>query len=291
MNNLNLAATGNVSLPSRGNDPKNDWDGYRMAAVYSVNFDDGPGIRLFYHAVQLNGSSFVQEMIWNQKNDSWSKGAEIDKPYPSSHLAVAVDETSKILRLFFSSGNETLSEQWLDISNTKAGYSSGRISWFAIDLHENANVVVLGLDFRGLLYDNDADIAATSLYGTTYVYHYSPSDQKAGAGIHELSISGIPNSINNQETFNLSSAVVAAPMLTANGKTSFYQPIAVSNSAVMGVSQELYVFWADKVTGDPTTATSGFGELSQISRPISNPTWPSTGQQQIPLGTKNADPS
>ena len=126
LNNLNISATGNLALPSQGDDPVNDWDSYRMAAVYSVNFDDGPGIRLFYHAAQSNGTSFVQELIWNQRNDSWSKGAEISKPYPNSHLAVAVDEVSKILRLFFSSGNKTLSEEWLNITNTQAGYNSGK---------------------------------------------------------------------------------------------------------------------------------------------------------------------
>ena len=115
-------------MPEQGDDPKNDWEGYRMAAVYSVNFDDGPGARLFYHAVQLDGTSFVQEVVWNQKNDSWSKGAEIRRPYPNSHLAAAVDETSGILRLFYSSGNKTLSEDWLNTTDTKAGYSSGTTS-------------------------------------------------------------------------------------------------------------------------------------------------------------------
>ena len=98
-----------------------------MAAVYSVNFDDGPGIRLYYHAMQLSGSAFVQELIWNQKNDSWSKGAELQDPYPNSHLAVAIDETSEILRIFYSSGNKTLNEKWLNISNTEAGYRPGNI--------------------------------------------------------------------------------------------------------------------------------------------------------------------
>ena len=96
-----------------------------MAAVYSVNFDDGPGIRLFYHAVQLNGTSLVQELVWNQKNDSWSRGAQLSRPYPNSHLAAAVDENSKILRVFFSSGSNTLAEEWLNITNIQDGYNPG----------------------------------------------------------------------------------------------------------------------------------------------------------------------
>lgn len=96
-----------------------------MAAVYSPDFQDGPGIRLFYHAVELNGSTYVQELIWNQKNDAWSKGAQFSKPYAYSHLAAVVDESTKTLRLLFSSGGKTLSEEWLDISNIQAGYSAG----------------------------------------------------------------------------------------------------------------------------------------------------------------------
>lgn len=96
-----------------------------MTAVYSPNFHDGPGIRLFYHAEEQNGTSIVQELIWNLKNDAWSKGATFSKPYAYSHLAAVVDETQKILRLLFSSGGKTLSEEWLDISNIQAGYSAG----------------------------------------------------------------------------------------------------------------------------------------------------------------------
>ena len=157
--------------------------------------------------------------------------------------------------------------------------------------YTNAKVNAIGLDLQNILDDNAADLAAAALYGTTYVYHYSGSDAKTGAGIREITITGIPNSVNNQEAYNNSAALVAAPMLTANGQTSLYQPLAVSYTSVMGVTQQLYVFWADKVTGDPTTTASGFSELSEISRPIANSTWPSAGQQPIPIGSKNASPS
>ena len=141
------------------------------------------------------------------------------------------------------------------------------------------------------MYDNSADIAAVSLFGTTYVYHYSASGQKAEVGIHELSITGVPNSINNQESYNLSSPLVAAPSLAVDGKTSPYQSLAASYSAVLGVSQSLYVFWADMPTGDPTATFSGFSEISQISRPTANSTWLPNSQQLVPIGTKNAESS
>ena len=122
---LNLPVTGNISEPLESGDLKNDWDGYRMAAVYSTKFHAGPGIRLFYHATQLNGTSFVQEMIWNQNNDSWLQGAVLNRPVPNSHFAVTVDESTNILRVFFSSGDRTLSEEWMDISNPNGVYNSG----------------------------------------------------------------------------------------------------------------------------------------------------------------------
>lgn len=125
LNSKNFPAVGNITQPLEGDDPKNDWDGYRMAAVYSKNFHSGPGIRLFYHASQLNGSSFVQELIWNQKNDTWSKGAVLNRPYPNSHLAVTVDESTNVLRLFYSAGNKTLAEDWVDISDPNGNYFSG----------------------------------------------------------------------------------------------------------------------------------------------------------------------
>ena len=290
LNQQNIAAVGNISLPTQTEDPKNDWESYRMAAVYSVNFNDGPGIRLFYHSRLLDGTPFVQEMIWNQKNDVWSKGAELSKPYPNSHLAATIDENAGILRVFFSSGNKTLSYYWLNITDPQAGYSTGTLHSFTLNMNISANHYLVGLDFSGLLYDNAADIAAVTLNGTTYVYHYSAADQKAEAGIHQLSITGVPNSVNNQESYNLSSPLVAAPMLTVNGETSLYQPLAVSYTAVTGLLEQVYVFWADKVTGSISANTSGFGELSMISKPIANSTWLPSSQQSISLGSQNAYP-
>lgn len=125
LNSKNLVAVGNLSLPSEADDPQNDWDGYRMAAVYSENFHSGPGLRLFYHAEQLNGTSHVQELVWIQSNDSWSQGAKLHDPYPNSHLAATIDESTRTLRLFFSSGNGTLQEAWTSISDPTPNYSNG----------------------------------------------------------------------------------------------------------------------------------------------------------------------
>ena len=122
---MNIAAVGNFSLPAVTQDPENDWDGYRMAAVYSPNFHTGPGLRLFYHAENLTGAPFVQELIWTQSSDLWSNGAKLHNPYPNSHLAATVDESTQILRLFFSSGNNTLQEAWTSISDATGTYKNG----------------------------------------------------------------------------------------------------------------------------------------------------------------------
>ena len=125
LNSLNIAAVGNFTLPSVTQDPENGWDGYRMAAVYSANFHTGPGIRLYYHAENLTGAPFVQELIWTQSSDSWTKGAKLLDPWPTSHLAATIDESTQILRLFFSSGNNTLQEAWTSLLDPTGTYKNG----------------------------------------------------------------------------------------------------------------------------------------------------------------------
>ena len=148
---------------------------------------------------------------------------------------------------------------------------------------------MIGLSIKKFLDHDNSDIAATTINDTTYLYHYS--NQTGQPRIQELTISGIPGGVNNQEAYNVSSLLVSSPQLTVNGDVSLYQPLAVSNTAVPGLKPQIYVFWADKITGDPTTTTSGYGELAQISRAVSNSTWPSSGQLQIPLGDNNSQPS
>ena len=107
-------------------DPQNDFDSYRMAATYSTNFYDGPQSRLFLHQLASNGTSWVQEMIWAQGDDSWAQGHQFIDAWPNSHLAVTVDESSQTLRLFFSVGNLTLQEYFLNISEPDSTYEPGK---------------------------------------------------------------------------------------------------------------------------------------------------------------------
>ena len=150
---------------------------------------------------------------------------------------------------------------------------------------------MLGLSVENFLDHDNSDIAAIIVNGTTYLYHYSFANQTAQPGIHELTISGTPGAVNNQEAYNVSSPLVSSPELTVDGDVSLYQPLAVSNTAVPGLTPQIYVFWADQITGNPSTTASGYGELAEISRSFSNSTWPTSGPLQIPLGNTNSQPS
>lgn len=130
INKYNLRAFGSLSLPiTPGNnseqDLSNGWDSYRMAAVFSRSFRDGPGARFFYHAQSLTGTPVVQEMIWNMSNDTWSPGHQFYDPWPNSDLSATIDSTTHTLRLFYSSGNLTLQESWLNMTEPGAVYKSG----------------------------------------------------------------------------------------------------------------------------------------------------------------------
>ena len=96
-----------------------------MAAAYSTRFHGGPAARLFYHSVATDGTARVQELVWNQTADSWALGATLTDPYPNSHLAVTIDNSTQLLRLFYSSGNLTLGESWLNISDPNGVYREG----------------------------------------------------------------------------------------------------------------------------------------------------------------------
>ncbi|KAL8948953.1 MAG: hypothetical protein Q9222_004905, partial [Ikaeria aurantiellina] len=201
LNPSNIVVMGNLSLPDAkpNQNPPNDFDSYRMAAVYSENFYSGAGTRLFYHASSVNGTTWVQEWIWTQSTDNWRTGQAIQNVYPNSHLAATVDEENKLLRLFFSSGNLTLQEVWLNITDPNGLYNNG-------------------LPIPNFLPQNDADLAAASSNGTTYLYHPSNIGE---LGLRELVVSGVPiNTLSssnnqNQESFNLSEALVAKPDLTS----------------------------------------------------------------------------
>ena len=148
-----------------------------------------------------------------------------------------------------------------------------------------------GIKIENYLDQNTADLAAVSANGTTYIYHYATINQTANVGIHEMAIHGVPGSYTNQESYNLSEPLVSSPQLTlANNGQSSFQPLAATKTVISGVNPKIFVFWADKVTGDPKSL-SGYHALSETSRLLSSPMWPSTQPLPVPLGNSNSQPS
>jgi len=120
---------GSFSLPSGASpdaNPTNDWDGLNMAAVYSMNFPNGPGARLYYHFTSPNGSTWIQELKWDQADDKWETGAALTGASPNSHIAATIDEQHKVVRVFYSTENGTLQESWSNLTLYNAPYHLGK---------------------------------------------------------------------------------------------------------------------------------------------------------------------
>ncbi|KAL8999652.1 MAG: hypothetical protein Q9169_001612 [Polycauliona sp. 2 TL-2023] len=278
-NDNGLKLSGNTTLPKdlQSLDPINQKDGYSMAAVYSDIFVNGAGTRFFYHRSSSNGTNWVQEWIWTRESDDWKIGQAIPNIYPNSHIAATVDEQNRLLRLYFSIGNMTLQESYLNISDPQGLYNNG-------------------FTLRGLLPQNNADLAVTSNNGTVYIYHPSNNGE---IGIKELKVTGVPGGglLSNfpQESFNLSEALVAEPSLTSLEGTSPYSPIAASVTKAQDpeLPRSVYLFYADTVVGSQPAndgSVSGYRSLQQVSKQLRAPVWTPVTPKSIPLGSDNTFP-
>ncbi|MCJ1285772.1 hypothetical protein MMC26_005113 [Xylographa opegraphella] len=262
----NLPAYGNLSISESNaeQDPANTWDSYRLAAIYSKDFIGGPQARVYYHTIS-NGSSvvpIVQEMIWSQNSDSWASGHQFFDPWPNSDLAITTDLDTNTIRLFYSSGNLTLQEQWFDLNHQSAGWQSG-------------------LQIPTLLAHNDASIAAVSTNTNTMVYYFA--NDNGVITIRELTLSGNPGSPTYPERSNYASPVIVAqPALIIDLQVSIYQPIGAVVSAP-GPSQDVLVFWAEGIAD----IGSGYSAIKTVQRSV-NGTWSSVAAGDdavaIPLG-------
>ena len=153
----------------------------------------------------------------------------------------------------------------------------------------NAKYPCLGLSIPNFLPHNNADIATTSFNGTTYLYRSLPSTNNS---IHETRITGLPSTVNNQESFNLTSPLVVKPAAVANSGKAAYQPLASSKTNVTGLPTQMFVFWADSLVGmDGNKVEGGYGQMNSISRKA-NESWPlqEGSANTIPLGKNNALP-
>ena len=131
LNALNLLSNGSFTLhpdASPEANPSNDWDGSNIAAVYSMNFPNGPGAKLYYHFTSPNGSAWVQELKWDQGNDTWERGKDFHGASPNSHIAATIDEQQKVVRVFYTIGNGTLQESWSNMTQANGTYNLGKAS-------------------------------------------------------------------------------------------------------------------------------------------------------------------
>ncbi|KAL8852779.1 MAG: hypothetical protein Q9221_002409 [Calogaya cf. arnoldii] len=281
LNDNSLKIAGNTTLPkdAQNLDPINQFDGYSMAAVHSELFAAGAGTRLFYHQSSSNGTNWVQEWIWTRENDSWKTGQLIRDVYPNSKIAATVDEQNRLLRLYFSIGNLTLQESYLNISDPQGLYNNG-------------------FKLTNILPQNNADLAVTSDNGTIYIYH--PANANMGTiGVRELKVTGVPGGglLANfpQESFNLSEPLVAEPSLTSQEGTSPYSPIAASITRAQDAKlpKSVLLVFAERVVGSkPSSAdgVSGYRSLQQVSRNLTSTTWTAASPKSIPLGSENSFP-
>ena len=252
------------------NDPENHWDGYRLAAVYSRKFAAGPQTRLFYRDQDLNGSTWIQEAIWDQINDKWTTGATFIDSSPNSHFAASIDESTNILRLFFSIGDKTLQEYWTDITTPETRYDKG-------------------FKKENFLPHNNVDISTVSLNGTTFLYYYSTKENT----IKEMQITGTPGGdVAHQETYI--TANVVEPASTSKSGRATFQPLAAAKTDVVGLEPSLMLFWADNLAKMNATAKmeGGYTHVNQIKRRRDDNGWPSKPEVvEIPLGNENPEPS
>lgn len=154
-----------------------------------------------------------------------------------------------------------------------------------------------GFTLTDFLPQNNAELTATSLNGTIYLYHPSNIGE---LGIRELIVSGVPASIgllsnSPQESYNLSEPLVARPSLISGEGTSPYQPLGAGVTTVKGLKggPQVLVFWADQVTGSQPAkegSVTGYNSLQQSGRAVLGGTWDGGDGVTIPLGSIDSYP-
>ena len=255
-----LIVNGNFSIEGDGG-----FNGYRIAAVYSQHFAAGPGARIYFH--QADGdSSWVQELVWTQKTDTWTQGSRLFGPTTDSHLCAMIEPQSQAVRLFYSTPDNAVKEIWWNITDQIPQYQQG---------------VVL----PGLLLHPSADFSVINLPDTNFLYYSTYLNPDSNVTIRELPIPFLPNT----SIRNLTSVNVAEPALQANDTGNRNASVFIPLAAVASPENDMIsVFY----TEDALDPRCGYGSLKSIYRPI-NGTWgdvsygQAQNQQEISLGNSN----
>ncbi|KAI9758078.1 MAG: hypothetical protein M4579_003209 [Chaenotheca gracillima] len=239
-----LGIQSNTSLLTRENN-----GAAHMSAVYSTRFASGAGARFFYHAARQDTGtdSWVQELVWSQKADTWTKGAQIKGPVSTSQLAATIQDD--FLRLFYSTANGTLQESFIDITDKSANYTNG-------------------ITQTGILGSDDGPISVVSLSNMTLVYF----SDKNGT-VTELKLVG---AVGSSESASINPSKIATP--------SKQNPLSLGSviGSIEGGDEPVTVFYTD-IVNDVALSTIVFNSrnLSSSTWPANAS---DSGNNYLPLG-------
>ena len=253
--------SGNTSIGKADiESPANGWGGFRLAAAYSANFSTGAGARLFYHT-ENETDHWIEEKIWHQENDTWSDGTKIYGALPGSHLSAVFESSSQALRLFYATPDNTLSESWLNISDSSAAYQKG-------------------ISISNILMNPSADITTASTSAGTFLYYASMVSTDSNITIRELKLP--KPTISNDDSASLSSLVTTCDLMakdTGGKLPSLYVPIgAAAAPATSDQKETITVFWPEDVEDQQ----SGYGALKAFTRPIDG-SWKDGQVESLPI--------
>ena len=266
--------------------------GLGLTAVYSTDFASGAGARVFYHAQPSDPSKskgWVQELIWDEKGDSWSLGARIQDVAPTSQLAAVVN--GQFLRLFYSTGQRKLQESWTNITDPKGNYTKGMFVCLLTLVHPRDTLgnfpdfwkpkedqahkrMNTGISKDDLLPTDESSISALTLARSVILYY---NDLRGD--VREVNITGIPNS--PKQTVDTSSSIIVT-----GGAPKYPTSIGSVVGTASDSAEQVHVFATDHPGSEAEGMT--ISVIAHMTRNISQPTWPTTtafnAQDRLPLG-------
>ena len=242
------AVSTDSSSSSDGSNSTDAINSYAIASVYSELFPQGPGARLFYHA-QNGTHNYLQEMIWNLANDTWTYGATIDGALPTSHIAMVVDEPNAVVRLMFASNSG-------NADDTKA---APQLQEYFLMLNSPTATWTKGQSRSNLLQNSWSQFALAAGGGTSYLYHVTPLN--ASTNVMQIQELALPNANSTDDISTATAETVAVPDWASTDTGGRVQSMFTPVGAVAGAGY-MNVFFAHGVVD----ARAGYTKLSYVKR-------------------------